>query len=241
MDGTLYTELYKSSNNTPSTPTIHILTADEPLRFRVTGPHMEFIAFRLVLEQPAVATLTISIEDKVADAVTLYDSVGRGLTSTNGALNVAIADTMVNIDISVHDNMVICGKNPKGESIPIAVNESGRVLTSPSGSPPVANINTIYQQLTHVSAGDAIPTIDMGVSCRHINIIGQCQCQSPCTLKVRSSLEQHEFYDTIYSCIVNGPFCIVIPPTSRYIQLVPDTDISLSLRYYLISHPVPPY
>jgi hypothetical protein len=239
MDGVLYTELFRSANNTPSAPVIHVLNAGDIVRYRVVGQNMEFIAFRLQLAEPAEASLTIGIEDhKVSDAVTLYDSAGRGLTSTNGALNVAISDTVINVDISVHDNMVIYGKNPKGESIPIAVNELGRVLTIPSSNDPVIDISTVYQQLTHVSTGTATDIIDTGTSCRHINLMGQSG--QKCTLKVRSSPDQQKFYDTIYSCIVNGSFSITIPPTSRYIQLVPNCDVSLSLKYYFISHPSHP-
>lgn len=236
IDSILYTELFRSANVNPSQPIIHMLNAGETIRYRVASYNMEFIAFRLSLDSPAEATLSISMEDKVPDAVTLYDSAGRGLISTNGALNVAICDTSINVDISVHDNMVMCGKTATGESIPIAVNEIGRVLTIPSS--PITSTNTIYQQLTHVSAETAIPSIDTGTSCNHINLMGQSK--QKCIFKIRSSPDKEMFYDTIYSCVTNGTFSITVPPTNRYIQLVPGSDVSLSLKYF-ISHPTHPY
>lgn len=232
-NGILYTQLYKAATNVSAGPVnTQSLTADNATTYRMIGDNMGFISFNYVLSESADASLSIVFTDQgISDAITLYDSMGRGLLSTNGALHVAIGDTAINVDISLEDNIVINGKTSGNAPVAIAVNESGQLLTINTPQS-ISSVQSVYASATNLNADSATSTMDIGTTNRQINIRGQSS--QLCTLKVQTSPTSDTFYDSIYNCIIktaNTNFNISVPTADRYIRLVPDIDTSLILSY----------
>jgi hypothetical protein len=173
---------------------------------------------------PVVSTATNPVY------VNLYDASGRALSSTNGALNVAIGDAVINVDISVQDNIVIHGKNSSSTATAVTVSDRGQVATTVGRN--ISSVQTLYSSATNVNADASTSTMDISLVSNQINIMGQSS--KLCTLKVRTSPDSSNFYDSIYSFIIKNTgtnFKMSVPIYDRYVCLVPDVNTSLTLSY----------
>lgn len=126
-----------------------------------------------------------------------------------------------------------------GTSTPMAEGSKKALLTDASGrlhtiSYPrdIVGPYSIYQNPTHVAADAQTSAMDLGAKGREINLM--IKSTTPCTLKLRSSLDNITFYDTAYACVittVNTNHLLTVPMPHRYGTLVPDVDVSMFLSY----------
>lgn len=163
--------------------------------------------------------------------VTLRDSSGNALTSSGGALNVALGNATINVDISLDDEIVIYGKTSGGEAKAVLVSSTGQVLTT-STAQSISSVNVIYASPTHVASGAQTDVMDATTLGRQINIMGRSS--QLCDLQVVSSPDNSDYYNTIYAFlvkVVDNCFNFSVPITNRYVRLVPSADTSLTLNF----------
>lgn len=129
--GKIYTYLHKvTTGDSIGLPDIQNIVPNKELTYRIDSEGYGFVSFIFKSDCPT-ATVKVKVKHmSEANSVTLFDSTGKGITTTNGALNVAISNATLNVDISMQDNIVVYGKTRTGQIRAILVDDEGRVITS---------------------------------------------------------------------------------------------------------------
>lgn len=161
--------------------------------------------------------------------VSMHDGSGNALTTTNGALNVYIGSSAINVDISVDDNIVVHGKTVSDAPVAVSVTTCGEVVTT---NPYINGPVELYSSATHVDADTSTSIMTIGANSRQVNIMGQSS--QLCTLALETSPDNSTFYATSYSIIIKETdtgFYASVPSTGRYLYMIPDSDTSLTIKY----------
>ena len=143
--------------------------------------------------------------------VVLYDSSGNALTTTDRVLDVNIK--------GISDDAAVA----------IAVSNCGELITT---SPYIVSPVTLYGSATHIAEDASSGVMTVGTHSRQINLMGQSS--QLCELRVQTSPDDATYYDTIFTILVKQTdtnFKMSVPVTERYIKVVPNTDISLIMKY----------
>lgn len=166
-------------------------------------------------------------------SVQIYGQDGSGtkvpfLTDASG--RVILSEDAINVDISLDDKIVIHGTKFNSDPVSLLATDYGELITIARAEPTIGPTD-VYATMTHLDADSSTTMITRNGASRVLNIMGQTM--QTCELKVITSNDMVNYYDTIYTFIIRdtNPFTFTIPVTHYYVKLRPDTDISMTLSF----------